>query len=230
MSYLLIGANGLLGRNLSFGANTLRPSSSELNLLDISSISRFFYKYKDIERVILSAAYTNVSRANIDKQEAFNLNVLGVQNLLHVISRFMYYKPALFYISTDYVFNGETGGYKTSDPINPVGNNYYALTKALGETAARSYHKTSIIRTSFCATGPWPFEFAFDDQFTSRDTVDIIAPMISKAVNNDRIGIYHIGTERKSVFELAQRLSPNIKPISRLSIQNVNIPWDTSLI
>lgn len=229
MDNLLIGASGLLGRNLSFPGSTLTPSSTELNILNISSVSAYFYKHKYIDKIILSAAYTNVPRANLDKQAAFNLNVVGVYNILHVISRFTYYKPTLFYISTDYVFDGDTGGYKTTDPVNPVKNNYYAMTKALGESAARSYDKTSIIRTSFCQSGPWPHGFAFDDQFTSRDTVDIIAPMISSIVNKNTIGIHHIGTERKSVFDLAKRLSPNVKPISRLSIQNVNIPWDTSL-
>lgn len=227
---LLIGASGLLGRHLSFNLETLRPSSSELNILDISSVSSYFRKNRDIERVILSAAYTNVAMANSDKQSAFNLNVVGVCNVLNVISKFAYYKPTLFYISTDYVFDGENGPYRTTDPINPVPNNYYAMTKALGESAARSYDKSSIIRTSFCQTGSWPFEFAFTDQYTSRDTVNIIAPMISKIVDANRVGIYHVGTERKSVFDLAKRLSPNVKPISRLSIKNVNIPRDTSLI
>lgn len=227
---LLIGGSGLLGRNLSFNTETLRPSSSELNILDISSVSAYFRKNRDIERVILAAAYTNVPMANVDKQSAFNLNVVGVCNILNIISRFAYYKPTLFYISTDYVFDGEQGSYKITDPINPVQNNYYAMTKALGECAARSYDKAAIIRTSFCQTGSWPFEFAFTDQYTSRDTVDVIAPMISKIVDTNRIGIYHVGTERKSVFDLAKRLSPNVKPISRLSIKNVNIPKDTSLI
>lgn len=230
MNYLLIGASGLLGRNLTFNTETLRPSSTELNILDIASISQFFYKHKSIESVILSAAYTNVPMANVDRQSAFNLNVVGVCNLLTVISRFVYYKPTLFYISTDYVFDGERGGYKASDYVSPVKNNYYAMTKALGESAARSYDKSSVIRTSFCAAGKWPHDFAFHDQFTSRDTVDIIAPMISKIVNGNQLGIHHVGTERKSVFDLAKRASPNVKPISRLSIQNVNIPWDTSLI
>jgi dTDP-4-dehydrorhamnose reductase len=230
MKKLLIGASGLLGKNLLFEDETLRPSSSELNILDYSSISKFISGNKHIDAVVLCAAYTNVSKSNIEKDKVFNLNVLGVCNLIQAINNRTEHVPTLFYISTDYVFSGEHGGYKTTDPINPVANNYYATTKALGECSARSYAKTAIIRTSFCKSDGWPYEFAFDDQFTSRDRVEIIAPMISDIVNKNNEGIYHVGTDRKSVFDLAKQIDSKVKPISRLSIKNVNIPFDTSLI
>jgi dTDP-4-dehydrorhamnose reductase len=226
MDNLLIGASGLLGSNLKI--ESLRPKSSELNILSNESIESYFGLINEPQNIILSAAYTNVAKSNIEKDSAFNLNVKSVQRLCKFLNKKFNGRPRLVYISTDYVFNGESGYYKESDPINPVPNNYYALTKAMGEVSAATYENHCIIRTSFCRSDIWPYNFAFEDQFTSRDTIDIIAPLIDNKIKNDDFGIHHIGTERKSVFELAKKINKDIKPISRLVITNVNIPFDTS--
>ena len=52
--------------------------------------------------------------------------------------------------------------------------------------------------------------------------------MIDSIILNNSNGIYHVGTKRKSVFDLARKIKDDIKPISRLSIKNVTIPYDTS--
>ena len=226
MNNLLIGASGLLGINLK--VDSYRPTSSDLNILSITSINSYFDSIQEPKNIILCAAYTDVVRANNDKHHAFSLNVSAVQNICKLLNKKFSGRPRLVYISTDYVFDGIKGSYKTSDPINPVQNNYYAMTKALGESSSAAYENHCIIRTSFCKSGVWPYEFAFDDQFTSRDTVDIIAPIIDSIILNNSNGIYHVGTKRKSVFDLARKIKYDIKPISRLSIKNVTIPYDTS--
>ena len=228
MYNLLIGASGLLGSNLKI--DSLRPSSSELNILSDKSVSSYFNLIDEPKNIILSAAYTNVIGANSDKKSAYNLNVLAVQRICKFLNKLYLGRPRLVYISTDYVFDGLIGSYKSDDPINPVQNNYYALTKALGESSATTYENHCIIRTSFCKSNIWPYEFAFEDQFTSRDQVNVIAPMIDKKINSSNVGIFHIGTKRKSVFELAKTIKEDVKPSSRLLIKNVTIPYDTSLI
>jgi dTDP-4-dehydrorhamnose reductase len=228
MDNLLIGASGLLGSNLK--VDSLRPSSSELNILSDESILSYFDLIDEPKNIILSAAYTNVVGANSDKKSAYNLNVLSVQRVCKFLNKKYSGRPRLVYISTDYVFDGLTGYYSVGDPISPVQNNYYALTKALGESSAITYENHCIIRTSFCKSNIWPYEFAFEDQFTSRDKVSIIAPMIDTKINSSNIGIFHIGTERKSVFELAKTIREDVRPSSRLLIKNVTIPYDTSLI
>ena len=228
MDNLLIGASGLLGSNLKI--DSLKPSSSELNILSDESVLSYFSLINEPKNIILSAAYTNVVGANYDKKSAYNLNVLAVQRVCKFLNKLYLGRPRLVYISTDYVFDGSIGSYKADDPINPVSNNYYALTKALGESSATTYENSCIIRTSFCRSDIWPYEFAFDDQFTSRDNVEIIANIIDTKINSSNVGILHVGTERKSVFDLAKKIKKDVKPSSRLLIKNVNIPYDTSLI
>lgn len=224
MSTLIIGASGLLGTHLSIEAE--RPSSSMLNICNKDGVNQYFTSYT-FDTVVLSAAFTDVARSNSNMNLAYNTNVIGVLNVINAM-RTSGNNSRLVFISTDYVFDGSRGGYKTSDPVNPVSNNYYALTKALGESAAMSYEKHCIIRTSFCHSDIWPYPVAFDDQFTSRDKIDIIAPMINQIINSDSYGIYHVGTDRKSVFQLAQSIDSRVKPISRKTINSVTIPYDTS--
>jgi dTDP-4-dehydrorhamnose reductase len=228
MNNLLIGASGLLGTNLKI--NCLRPSSYELNILSNESILLYLKLIDEPKNIILSAAYTDVAKANFNKEVAYNLNVTSVQKICNILNKIYCGRPRLIYISTDYVFDGSKGLYSINDPVNPVHNNYYALTKALGESSVMAYENHCIIRTSFCRSDRWPYEFAFEDQFTSRDKIDIIAPMIDEKINSTDNGIFHIGTKRKSVFELAKKIKYDVKPSSRLFIKNVTIPYDTSLV
>lgn len=233
----LIGGTGLLGPKLSLVGTTIAPPRSIYDLSKPETISDWWemcFERAEIDTVILSAAYTNVAKANTEKDLVYEINVNGIRNSIRDILYFSEREnrplPRIVYISTDYVFNGKKGNYHPRDSIDPVPNNYYALTKALGEMAVRAYPNHLVIRTSFCDGTKWPYEKAFDDQFTSRDTVDIIAPKISALINNRwRNGIIHVGTERKSVYDLAKRIDPNVKPMSRLEIQGVDIPYDTSL-
>lgn len=238
MSSILIGASGLLGSHLSlFELGTLwRPSSNKLDITDKDSIDDYLFEIiskhnQEIDHIILCAAYTNVAKANIEKDKAYNVNVLGVSNIIKALYKSFFYDslPILTYISTDYVFKGDKGNYRITDPLDPVPNNYYATTKALGEAIVRTYPKRQIIRTSFCRSDLWPFPMAFEDQYTSRDTVDVIAPMIDKLITSKQLGTFHIGTERKSVYELAKKINPSVQSGYRGDIKGVHIPYDTSL-
>jgi dTDP-4-dehydrorhamnose reductase len=89
-----------------------------------------------------------------------------------------------------------------------------------------------IIRTSFKPNTAWPFPRAFDDLFTSADYVDVIADKISDFLAHilyDGSGIYNIGTERKSVYQLAHKRNIGVRPMSRKEITNVCLPSDISM-
>ena len=64
--------------------------------------------------------------------------------------------------------------------------------------------------------------------WTSKDTVDIIAPMILKASKSDVIGIMNIGTERKNMFEYAKKLNKDVTKATRNEFGN-SLDFDTSL-
>jgi dTDP-4-dehydrorhamnose reductase len=237
MNILIFGKDGQLGKAFHVLLESLLPAldtppniqyigRSECNLTDAVALNVLLYQFKP-KLIINTSAYTAVDKAETDSDEAFAVNTKAPEIMAEYAAD---YGATFLHYSTDYVFDGLNGSYSVNDPVNPVQNNYYALTKALGESSAITYENHCIIRTSFCKSNIWPYEFAFEDQFTSRDKVDIIAPMIDKKINSSDVGIFHIGTERKSVFDLAKTIRVDVKPSSRLLIKNVTIPYDTSLI
>jgi hypothetical protein len=64
--------------------------------------------------------------------------------------------------------------------------------------------------------------------WTSKDTVDVMAPMILKASKSTVTGILNIGTQRKNMLEYARKLDKNVKQAIRNEFAN-STDFDTSL-
>ena len=221
MKILLTGGSGLLGSQLLKLDNTIiAPCSTTMDITDKVLCEQFIDKVKP-NILIHAAAFTSPPVCEEQPSRARKTNITGTINLVDLCEE---RDIKLVYISTDYVFDGSRGVYSTTDPINPI--NKYALTKAAGELAVRTYENSLIIRTSFCQE-EFPYEKAFVDQYTSRDYIDIIAPKILSCIKSNRHGIVHIGTERKTVFQLAKRRKTDV---GQLSIEDVafKAPQDTS--
>jgi len=225
MTVLITGGSGLLGTEVreiltKMSISYLAPPRSEMDILDRQSLE-INISNPEVEVVFHAAALTSPPVCTKNPQKTVDTNVVGTINVLDMCRK---YNKKLVYISTDYVFDGNKGSYSVNDPINPI--NLYALTKTAAELAVRTYENSLVIRTSFCEK-QFPYERAFIDQYTSRDYVDVIAPLIVNASLSGQKGVVHIGTGRKSVYELALRRSPNVKKLTRKQI-GFPVPYDTS--
>ena len=131
------------------------------------------------------------------------------------------------YISTDYVFDGKKGNYKEDDAVLPV--NKYAWSKLGGEAAVRMLDDYLIIRMSF-GDKVFPYDKAFTDHYTSRESVDVIAKKLVVMLKAGARGIIHLGHTRRSVYQYAKALGSK-KAIGKISIADVPfaVPKDTSL-
>ena len=222
----LTGGEGRLGielRRLLPGA--IAPTLAEMDITRGEQIEAA-RAGRDVQVLVHAAAYTDVARAESDRQSCWQINVEGT---LHIVRAAMRHGLRLVQISTDYVFAGTAGGYREDDPPGPV-RNYYSLTKLVGEQLARLAGRHLIIRTSF-RPREWPYDNAFTDVYTSQDYVDVIAPEIALAIGHcDEIPytVLHIATERKSIYELARRRRGDVRPSSKAE-SKVNHPDDISL-
>lgn len=54
---------------------------------------------------------------------------------------------------------------------------------------------------------------AFVDKYFSGDVIDTIAIEILKAVHIGVSGLLHIGTGRKSIYDVARKLNPSVEPM-----------------
>jgi dTDP-4-dehydrorhamnose reductase len=197
---LFTGGSGLLGSEFERILPDINyPSSSEFNVADYKMMEEWI-RGKDISMLIHAAAFTSPPRIDKDPLKALETNIVGTAN---VVKLCMLNEIRLVYISTDYVFNGEKGNYREDDPVFPV--NKYAWSKLGGECAARMHDNSLIIRTTF---GPnvFPYEKAFIDQWTSRESVRVITGLIAGLIDKDVTGVVHACGERKTVFEFARGL------------------------
>ena len=154
------GGSGLLGsefRKIFPGIDY--PSSKDFDVTNYRQMKEYL-KSRACERIIHAAAFTSPPLIEKDPLKALEVNIVGTSNIVRLCIE---YDMRLIYISTDYVFDGQKGNYKETDPVCPV--NRYAWSKLGGECAARMYDKALIIRTTF---GPevFPYEKAFVDQWT----------------------------------------------------------------
>jgi dTDP-4-dehydrorhamnose reductase len=223
---LLTGGSGLLGGELlRLLPGIVAPPRTELDLTELKSLVSALDRHQP-NVVVHAAAYTDVSAAERDRKRCWRTNVEGTRNLVRALGP---RHALLVHISTDYVFAGTRGGYREEDPPGPA-RNYYALSKLAAEEVARCTERHLIIRTSFRPRS-WPYPMAFTDVYTSQDYVDVIAPELALAIRRVQEIPYdtlHIGTERKSAFELARRRSSAVEPATKRDVA-VNLPDDVSL-
>lgn len=226
MNLLLTGGKGLLALTIKeIGSpkhNILNPGKDELDVTSFMSIISYLGRHKEVDIVIHCAAIIGYDKCENEKDLTYRTNYEGTANLSRICNDIP--KP-MIYISTDYVFDGETGNYKETDYTNPM--TYYAKTKLMGEVATLA-RGNRVIRTSFCKK-IWPYDNAYVDKNSSFDSVDIIADLILKVTSRiwSWTQVIHVGTEKKSFYDMAKKTKPDVIGTSAVGLR-VPIPMDTS--
>ena len=105
-----------------------------------------FYEKNPFDGIINCAAYTNVDQSEKDQENAFKINVKGVQNLIAFAEN---KNLSIIHFSSDYVFDGNSSEpYREKAETNPLG--VYGASKVQGEIhLLKSSCKNVSIRTSW---------------------------------------------------------------------------------
>ena len=148
MRVLLIGANGMLGKDIvqEWQDDELIPvTSRDADIRNYEQVERLITATRP-EWIVLAAAYTDVDGSERDPEGAFAVNGKGTENVAGVAQK---YGAKVLYVSTDYVFDGQgKRPYEAADPIAPI--NVYGESKARGEQAIQaSLRDWCIVRTSW---------------------------------------------------------------------------------
>ena len=156
-SILVTGAEGQLGQCFQEVAkeypihNLFFVSKKTLDITKAESLDKV-YDQNPFDGIINCAAYSNVDKAEIEIEKAFEINEFGIQNLVTFAE-----KKNLFIIhfSTDYVFDGNNRiPLKEEHAKNPL--NHYAQSKLAGEkilSKANCSHTTFRISWLFSPFG-----------------------------------------------------------------------------
>lgn len=149
--WLVTGGDGQLGRCLvselsSRGIEHVAVDRADLDIVDPIAVESFV---ADIEPTVVvnTAAWTAVDDAEDHESLAASVNTDGARNVARSARRA---GAALVHVSTDYVFDGQSGvPYDEEAPMAP--SSAYGRTKAAGETAVRDEHGDTalIVRTAW---------------------------------------------------------------------------------
>jgi dTDP-4-dehydrorhamnose reductase len=220
MRVLVLGAKGMLGTDIvrAWKSDEVIPAdSAEADIRKTEEVRSLLSRVLP-EWIVLAAAYTDVDGSEQNSDLAFAVNATGAENVAHLASEF---GARLFYVSTDYVFDGgSTVPYEPSDAIRPL--NVYGASKAAGENAVQRHAREWCIgRTSwlFGAHGTsFPEKIlkasesrnelhVVDDQVGSPTFTKDLADGMLQLLQADARGIVHITNSGAcSWFQFAQEV------------------------
>jgi len=227
MNILITGGSGALGTELKkIFSNALTPTRQELDITN-KKIAIDYIKNHDIDLIIHTAALTHIRPCEENQSLAWKTNVEGTRNLVDAV--FDNKKNIRFiYVSTACVFDGHAGMYKESSI--PYPENFYALTKLIGESEVNKLPEYLIIRTNFVAKKKWPYPRAFSDRFGTYLFAQDVAQGIEDIHRENITGYVHIvGDKKISMFELAKLTTPEIQPMTINEYSGPRLTMDMSL-
>lgn len=206
---LITGARGQLGHDLvkeleSRNIKYLATDYDDLDITDESKVSKFFDDH-NISCVIHSAAFTQVDKAEDEKELTHKINVLGTGNIVNECARL---DIPMVYFSTDYIFGGEGDKpYSVDDKANPLGE--YAKSKYEGELLVKKLKKYFIIRISWVfgingknfirtmlqlAETKKELNIVSDQIGSPTYTVDL-SKLVADMIQTEKYGVYHATNE-----------------------------------
>jgi len=192
----------------------------KLDIRDINSLSDLIIN-KQPEVIVHMAALGNVDQCEQDHDLAWSVTAkpsMAIASIAKKIGAFP------LYLSTDYVFDGISGGYREGDPPAPV--NYYGLVKLVGEIAFQSVDEYAIVRaSSIYGLGPGRMNFAkflinklqnneevraLIDQYTTPTQATLLAKALMEIIEERLTGIFHITGERLSRYDFAIKVAEKL--------------------
>ncbi len=262
LKFLVTGSAGLVGRQVVkdlsethevFSCyNKSKPEHEnvvKMDLLNHEMISNIMSEKKP-DIVIHLAAMTAVDLCETDQDSAFKINSEATEILAKESSKI---NAFIVYVSTDYVFDGNTGMYEENDATSPLGS--YGKSKLLGEKSIQNFSSNWCIARISTPFGLHPTKKSFPiwvienlqkqkqidvltDQFTSPTYVPSLSRMLIEISERHLTGIIHVaGASKISRYEMASLVSDKLgldgKLLREISINDIKWeaqrPKDSSL-
>lgn len=222
MKILVTGAGGMLGCDVLDACAAEEVLATDITgdhkHLDISDRDQVFEVLRRFapDVILHLAAFTNVDGAQTTPEPAWTVNAGGTWNLAAAACE---QDCALLYISTDFVFNGDSERpYDEFDIPDPISS--YGRTKYAGEMVVRQLvRKHYVVRTSWLygvhgksfpgtmiqlASQGRPLRVVGDQVGSPTHTVDL-ADSIMRIIRQPLYGTYHVtNTGECSWYDLAR--------------------------
>jgi dTDP-4-dehydrorhamnose reductase len=249
LKVLITGASGLYGSKLSqiiskdcevySGYSKDQPVCGIPIQFDVSNNNQVERAFKKVnpDVVVHAATLTNVDECETNKGLAWKTNVEGTRNIAEAAKACGTF---LFYVSTDYVFNGEKGNYTETDTPDPI--NYYGLTKLKAEELVKELldgyciARPSVIYGATPAAGKINFALWLLNKLKQKKPVKIVvdqwnsptlninlAEMTWEIIQRKITGIFHLsGATRINRYDFAKSIASAFNLDSALIIPSAS--------
>jgi dTDP-4-dehydrorhamnose reductase len=213
---VLILGDGLLGSEIEkqTGWDCI---SRKKNNFSIDNFENLIPKNK--YNVILNCI-ANTNTYSTDQKSHWEINYKFVHNLINFCNE---NNIKLIHISTDYLYTGSVNNASELDvPVHC--NTWYGYTKLLSDGLVQLLSNNYLLIRCTHKPNPFPYNKAWVDQVGNFDYVNVISELIIKSINKGLKGLYNLGTDVKTMFELAIKTNNVSKEFSPL-----NVPKNTSM-
>lgn len=216
MKVVVLG-DGLLGKEIVTQTGWDYYSRKK-DQIDADNPNELFHLIQDYDVVINCIAFTDTY--STDRIKSWSINYEFVDKLITFTNE---QNKKLVHISTDYIYsNSVTEATEEDVPVH-LGT-WYGYTKLLGDALVQLRSKNHLICRLSHKPYPFPYDKAWTDIKTNGDYVTVIAKLVIKLIKSDSMGVYNVGTEKKSIYELALK-TKKVDPIQKPDY----VPYDTTM-
>jgi dTDP-4-dehydrorhamnose reductase len=205
MSKLILG-DGLLGSELQkqTGWDYISRNRDGIDFTDIGSYINHLHEY---DEVINCIADCNTYDEN--KENHWNVNYKGVVDLVDYM---LIRNTKLIQISSDYVYSNSKL-YTSEDDVPVHCENWYGYTKLLSDSYVQLKMNNYLLIRGTHKETPFLHEEAYINQIGNFDYVDKMAKIMIDLIKGNASGVYNIGTELKTMYDLAKKTKDDVKPV-----------------
>lgn len=203
MKIVVLG-NGLLGSEIIRQTNWNYLSVDKDGIDANNFIKTFITPLSNYDTIFNCIGYTNTY--DHERQNHWNINYKFVVELVDYCSR---QNKKLIHVSTDYIYTNSTKN-NTEHDIPVHQETWYSYTKLISDAYVQLRSDNYLMFRCSFKPKPFPYEKAFGNVKGNFDYVDVIAKQMIDLINEGRTGIWNIGTEFKSIYDLAIQTKPDI--------------------
>lgn len=224
MKILILG-DGLLGNELikQTGWQYLSANKDKIDVLN--DFGGFVSKVYEFMPTVIVNCIGNTKTYDTERQHHWNLNYGFVVNLVDMCNDFGF---KLVHISTDYIY-ANSKNKKSEEDIPVHQETWYSYSKLISDAYVQLRAKDYLMFRCSFKPKPFPYEKAFVNIMGNFDYVDVLAKQMVSLIIEERTGVWNIGTEFKSVYELAIQTRPDVNfhytnqlPIIEMDLKKFN--------
>ena len=173
---------------------------------DFCNLSSYAGYLKNYDMIINAIGSTDTYSSDRDNHMAVNYKaVADLSDFCEVT------KKKLVAISTDYVYANSVEN-ATEEDIPMPNKTWYAISKLMGdEHVQMRMANCLVIRTSF-KPFPFPYDRALTCQVGNFGYTHEIAKLIIALIKKNSNGLYNVGVEKQTIYDLALKSKPDVIP------------------